>query len=426
MSSNNNLNDSDSDEDDLSESRRKQLYSNLSKLKLFYALRGAGFVVAVFVPFLEKYNLDLSEILLLQAIFGAAMAILEVPSGYFSDVYGRKISLVIGTICLTLGFSMYSVSSEFWGFLVGELILAVAISFISGADTSMTFDTLAELGKAEQFRKVFGNQSFVMSLTGGISGCLGSWVIEYMWRLPVYLETLCYALTIPVAMSLIEPHRKKLANKNGVIRGIRDIVSETARLRPLVRQTILLSALVSVSTLSAFWLSQSWQVEAGLPIAAFGAAFAILRLTVAGANLISYRVIELIGYYRLVGLSIGLLLLAFSVTAMFPVLWALPVLLCFSIVRGFGMVVFSEKLNHLIPSDRRSTLLSLESLISRLMFVPLAPLLGFLADDFGLSWALYLCAGIFPIGIAILAWLSWKRELCPAPKNIVAGQPVEI
>ena len=421
--------ESNFEEDELSDSRRKLLYSNLSKLKLFYALRGAGFVVAVFVPFLKGFELTLFEILLLQALFGAALCILEVPSGYFSDVYGRKKALVIGSICITLGFAIYSTTSDFWGFLIGELMLAVALSFISGADTSMTFDTLGELGRETDFRKVFGNQSFLMSLSGGITGCLGSWLLEYMWRLPVYLETFCYALTIPVALSLVEPHRERLCNKNGVIRGIREIISETANLRPLVRQTLFLSALVAVSTLSAFWLSQSWQLEAGLPIAAFGVAFAILRLTVAGANLISNRVIERFGYYRLVIFCISLLALAFLVAASYPVIWALPVLLCFSIVRGFGMVVFSEKLNHLIPSDRRSTILSLESLIARLMFVPLAPLLGFLADDFGLAWALYLCAAIFPIGIGILAWLSWRQEASRQSKredSIVANQAVEL
>ncbi|MDF1813064.1 MAG: MFS transporter [Verrucomicrobiales bacterium] len=412
--------------DALSESRRKQLQSNIGKLKLLYFLRGAGFVVAVFVPYLNGFGISLSEVLILQAIFGAALCILEIPSGYYSDVYGRKNALVIGSIGLTLGFAIYSISSGFLGFLIGELVLAIAISFISGADTAMTWDTLAELGQEYEFRRVKSSQSFHMNLSAGIAGCLGSWILQHVWRLPVLLETACYALTIPLALSLVEPARVKLSNKRGVFRGIFDIVSETTTLQPLVRQTILLSALVAVSTLAAFWLTQSWQLEAGLPIAAFGIAYAVLRMAVAVSSLLSNRIVETLGYYRMVGLCIALVAVGYLVTAGFQVIWAIPVLICFSIVRGLGIVVFSEKLNDLLPSDRRSTILSLESLICRLMFVPLAPILGHLADELALKWALLLCAGLFPVTAGFLVFLSWKIETDSAKDTVLAGQTAEV
>lgn len=425
MSNQSNLKEFTSDEDELDESRKWKLYRNLQKLKLYYFLRGAGFVVAVFVPFLKGFGLTLSEILILQAVFGAALCFLEVPSGYYSDVYGRRSALVIGSICLTLGFSVYTISSGFWGFLIGELVLAVALSFISGADTAMTYDTLVELELESEFRRVKSSQSFYMNLSGGVAGCLGSWFLEHVWRLPVMLETACYALTIPLAISLVEPARVKLSNSRGVFRGILDVIGETAKLQPLVRQTILVSAIVGVSTLAAFWLSQSWQQEAGLPVAAFGIAYAILRLSVAASSLVAFRVVDLLGYYRMVLLCIALVATGYFVTAGFSVIWAVPVLICFSIVRGFGIVVFSEKLNDLLPSDRRSTILSLESLICRLMFVPLAPLLGYLADDYGIKWALYLCGGLFPLATGFLLYLSWRVENTPMSPVVVVGEAAE-
>ena len=85
--------------------------------------------------------------------------------------------------------------------------------------------------------------------------------------------------------------------------------------------------------------------------------------------------------------------------------WLIPALLSFSIVRGLAMVLFSEAINRQTSSDRRATVLSLESLLCRLLFAPLAPLIGWVADAYSLSTAIAL-SGIF---FAVTTSLVFRR-----------------
>lgn len=52
-------------------------------------------VMPVVVPFMESYGLGMTEIYQLQAIFAISVVLLEVPSGYLADLFGRRHSLIL-------------------------------------------------------------------------------------------------------------------------------------------------------------------------------------------------------------------------------------------------------------------------------------------------------------------------------------------
>lgn len=47
-------------------------------------------------------------------MFAIAVVLFEIPTGYFSDVLGRKKSLIIGMFFGALGLGIYAISREFW------------------------------------------------------------------------------------------------------------------------------------------------------------------------------------------------------------------------------------------------------------------------------------------------------------------------
>ena len=61
-------------------------------------------VIHVFVPLLQGYGLSMSEVLQTQAVFALTVAICEVPSGYFADLWGRKQAIVVGSLLNGFGF----------------------------------------------------------------------------------------------------------------------------------------------------------------------------------------------------------------------------------------------------------------------------------------------------------------------------------
>ena len=60
----------------------------------------------------------MTEVFWLQSIFAVAVLFSEVPSGYFADTFGRKNSIIWGSILIFLGFLLYGFGETFWQFLL--------------------------------------------------------------------------------------------------------------------------------------------------------------------------------------------------------------------------------------------------------------------------------------------------------------------
>ncbi len=155
-----------------------KIKDNIKKMYLIKTLRWFMLVMPIIVLFFQDNGLSMKEVLILQSIFSIAIVLFEIPSGYFSDVMGRKNTIIIGLILGFLGHMTYVVSYNFWGFLIAELVLGLGSSFISGTDSAIIYDTLAQINKKEEYKRIegkmlaFGNFSESMaSIIGGFLCC---------------------------------------------------------------------------------------------------------------------------------------------------------------------------------------------------------------------------------------------------------------
>ena len=69
---------------------------NIPRIYAFRFLRDFLLIMPAIVPVYRSSGLDATHILLVQAIFSAASASFEVPSGYLADVLGRRRALLLG------------------------------------------------------------------------------------------------------------------------------------------------------------------------------------------------------------------------------------------------------------------------------------------------------------------------------------------
>ena len=128
-------------------SRAKDLEDNIWKLKAMYFLSNLVFPIPVVVLFWMANGLNLTEVMILQSVFSIIIVVLELPTGYFADLYGRKTSLVIGSLTLFFGIIIYSFGHNFFQFLIAEILWGISASFLSGANLALLYDTLKNLGK---------------------------------------------------------------------------------------------------------------------------------------------------------------------------------------------------------------------------------------------------------------------------------------
>ncbi|MFL2574811.1 MAG: MFS transporter [Flavobacteriales bacterium] len=364
------------------------LKHNIIKLYLLKAVKWFMIVMPIIVLFFESKGLSLTQIMILQGTYSLFVALFEIPSGFFADIYGRKNSLVIGSIFLFLGYLIFSFFSGFNEFLFAEILLGIGGSLISGADSAILYDTLLEIKEEDEYTKIEGRTYAIGNFSEGIAGVLGGFLAMTSLNMPVYIQTIVMFLSIPIAMTLVEPKSSyKLAKS---FSSIITVVKDTFIYQRKLRWYIVYSSSMGIATLSIAWFVQPFLMEIDTPIIYYGIIWAFLNFTAGITSYYSYLYNNhnLLIYISLIMIT-SLILLGFNISY-----YGLIFIILIYLLRG----IITPKLRHLIninsTSERRATVLSLRSFVIRISFAVIAPVLGYISDSSDLSLVFYVLASI--------------------------------
>ena len=370
------------------------LKHNIIKLYLLKAVKWFMIVMPIIVLFFESKGLSLTQIMILQGTYSLFVALFEIPSGFFADIYGRKNSLVIGSIFLFLGYVIFSFFSGFNEFLFAEILLGIGGSLISGADSAILYDTLLEIKEEDEYTKIEGRTYAIGNFSEGIAGVLGGFLAMTSINMPVYIQTIVMFLSIPIAMTLVEPKSSyKLAKS---FSSIITVVKDTFIYQRKLRWYIVYSSSMGIATLSIAWFVQPFLMEIDTPIIYYGIIWAFLNFTAGITSYYSYLFNNhnLLIYISLIMIT-SLILLGFNISY-----YGLIFIILIYLLRG----VITPKLRNLIninsTSERRATVLSLRSFVIRISFAVIAPILGYISDSSDLSLVFYVLA--FIVGFSSL------------------------
>ena len=370
------------------------LKHNIIKLYLLKAVKWFMIVMPIIVLFFESKGLSLTQIMILQGTYSLFVALFEIPSGFFADIYGRKNSLVIGSIFLFLGYVIFSFFSGFNEFLFAEILLGIGGSLISGADSAILYDTLLEIKEEDEYTKIEGRTYAIGNFSEGIAGVLGGFLAMTSLNMPVYIQTIVMFLSIPIAMTLVEPKSSyKLAKS---FSSIITVVKDTFIYQRKLRWYIVYSSSMGIATLSIAWFVQPFLMEIDTPIIYYGIIWAFLNFTAGITSYYSYLFNNhnLLIYISLIMIT-SLILLGFNISY-----FGLIFIILIYLLRG----VITPKLRNLInmnsTSERRATVLSLRSFVIRISFAVIAPILGYISDSSDLSLVFYVLA--FIVGFSSL------------------------
>jgi MFS family permease len=398
----------------LATAMRHTIRSNIWKLYLIKASKWFMLFMPYIVPFYNSNNLDMHQVMILQAVYSVSIVALEIPSGYLADVIGRRRTLMLGAVLGTVGFCIYSFSYGFLGFLMAELVLGFGESFISGADSALLYDSLLDIRKEKEYIKYEGRMVSLGNIAEASAGIVGGFIALVGLRANFYVQTGIAFLAIPAAILLVEPeHHHRL--KSYTFRTILDVVRNSLFINPELRTNIFLSAVIGTATLTMAWFAQPYFSHVGLPLSLYGLLWTLLNLTVGLAAMTAYRVENRLGPRRTV-LALSLLIPAgFLALGGIGSLPGLAVLFLFYIVRGIATPVLKDYINRLTDSSVRATVLSVRNFVIRLCFVLVGPAMGMITDHKGLPAAL-LFGGIFFLAFALPFALLFRKN--PPPSNL--------
>lgn len=366
-------------------------------------------LIPVIVLFFQSRGLSIKHVLLLQAIFSGVLVILEIPSGWISDVMGRRLTMIAGCIAEVSGFVLYPFAYSFMDFVVVETLLAIGISLISGTDSALLYDTLLELGEAEQGIREEGRQLSFGHYSEAIAAVVGGLLAAVSLQLPVWIQAIWMLMILPPAFMLVEPAvqttNRRTSKPVDMFRTCKRVIAHGSRLRWLM----ITSSVLGCSTLTFVWIAQPWLMEAGLPLWAFGILWAMFMVIVGISASNAHRVeTHFDTKYIIAALGAGVVI-AYLAGALWTVLWVIPIFTIFHITRGISNPIFTNTLNIHTSSAERATVLSIRQFGTRLSFVCVGPVVGYIADGWGLQAAMIFCAILFAAALAVSITM-WTRE----------------
>ncbi len=383
---------------------------NILKLYIIQAIRWAMFFIPTFVLFFLDNGLNMKEVLLLQSIFSFAIIIFEVPSGYISDKLGRKNTIVAGSIISFLGAISYFYGTGFYGFLLAEVLFGIGASFVSGADSALLYDSLKSIQQENTYKAKAGIVDSIGNFSESIASIIGGFIAIYTIRGTFLAYAALLFIAIFVALSLKEPAQdSNPESKQNTILDLLKIVKYSLHDHKEIAGLILYIGLLNASTLTMVFFIQPYFQLVNLPLEFFGIAWAVLNFSVGIFALNAWRYEQYLGRTKSLISLIFISVLGYLTMGIFNQLWALGFIFLFYFSRGISGPIINDYVNIKIESSIRATVLSVKSMIGRIIFAVISPFIGYISDIYSLQTAFLFSAGFFFIG-GVLSLLYLKKH----------------
>jgi len=378
---------------------------------LLFGLKAAKWFMLfmpVIVLFFIENGLTVQQIMLVQAAYSLSVAFFELPSGYFSDKLGRRLTLIIGILLTMAGYVIMGLADSFWWFVVAEITMGLGGSFVSGTDSALLYDSLLQLKRQDQYLKLEGRMYSVSTFSEAVAAIFGGWLAaEFGMRSTIWAFLCCLFMGLICAWLVIEPKVVKEAENTRSTRP-KDILHYTFIENKHLRWFIILSGSIGAATLTIAWFTQVYMEYIGLSLTTIGWLWSVLNLTVAVFSFLAHYVYRFLSKFQVVVLIVLGIIVGYAGLGMSYGLGGLAFIFLIYIVRGVATPVLKDFVNERTPSEMRATVLSIRGLIIRIVFSTLAPFLGWMNDTYTLQQAFLLAAVIFGIlGLLSLFMLKW-------------------
>ena len=368
-----------------------ELRHNILKM---YLLKGVlWFMVAmpIIILFFQEHGLSLTQIMTLQAIYSFSVALFEIPSGYIADLFGRKQTIALSTVFSFAGYLVFSFYGGFYAFAIAQILVGIGGSLMSGSDSALLYDTLLETGDKKAYTKIEGKNYAIGNFSEATAGILGGFLAVSSIYLPIYVQTGILFLSIPIALSLVEPKMHKEDKMDRSLSAIFGVVKFAMIENIKLRWLIIYSSAMGVATLSMAWFAQPFFKEINIPLAYFGILWAGLNFSAGLTSFNSHKFDKSekgnMLFYLALAMAVSFLFLGIN-NSIFGLIFILIIYL----LRGVVTPILRNEINENTTSNKRATVLSVRSFIIRISFAICAPILGYLADNYSLSYSFYVLA----------------------------------
>ncbi len=163
-----------------------------------------------FLPILLEDKFDITQIGFILSASVLPTILLSVPAGKFADIYGEKNIVIIGMIIASLGFFMFSQSTDFLEVLTAVFVLNIGYAMVSPVINSVIVEwtTNKNLGGFTGLTEVFKDIGQV------IGPILGGFILNrFDVTVMIYVSILLSMIIIVTFLKMYNVNALKQANK---------------------------------------------------------------------------------------------------------------------------------------------------------------------------------------------------------------------
>ena len=356
------------------------------------------------IIYFQDIGLSLIKIGLLISSASIAALIFEVPVGAIADIWGRKTCVVFGYLCGGIALFSIAFTDNFIFILFLYFIWGLGGTLISGAYEAWIIDNLKFRNVEYLTKNFYSHRQIFLNLSLIFSGIIATLLVSSLGMSIIwFISGFSFLLSGAILFFIKENKLKYKREEKNIIGFFRQTLSSLKF--SLKHKTIFLILIISIITSLAWSLKSDIIIfpllkQQGMPIYLLGYLFSLSAIIGVFVPLISKIILK---KNKKESVFLGYLLVFDAILALSVLLskeWIFVGLIYLGMmaISDIRMPLFSNFFQELIPSKKRATLTSINSLFISVGTIISAPLAGFLGDNLSLSATLAISGIITLIG----------------------------
>jgi len=386
--------------------KMKNSHKNIKLLSWFNFFTDFKLYSAVAIIYFAKVSGSYALGMSVFSIVMLSAALFEMPTGIFSDLIGRKKTVVFGALSSVLGIIFYAIGGVYLFLVIGAIFEGLSRSFYSGNNSALLYDTLAETQQEAEYHTFFGKVSSMFQVALAISAIAGGVIAHWSFAWVMWISVIPQVICLLISLKMVEP-ANQLSEEGNVFAHTKEALKHFVKNKKL--------RLLSIASIIGYSLGESSHqfrsafINMVWPLWAVGIAGALSNIGAAlsfyfsGKIIKKFKELKILIFRSIFGPLINIISLIFA-TVLSPVLMSST-----SLLFGVASTAKENLLQKEFTPAQRATMGSLNSLLGSIAFAIVSLALGLFADKLGPIKAL-LIIQICMVVIVGIYWKLFKRE----------------
>lgn len=353
--------------------------------------------------YLGYKGMSLIQIGILESIFHITGFISEIPTGAIADLIGRKRLIVLGRTTALISTIIMLYSNSFWEFGIGFVLSAWGYNMNSGSEEALLYDSLKELNREEEYLKISGKLNLIIEIAQGLSVFIGGILSEKSFNLSYIVAVLVGICALGISMKFKETSLIQKEDKVRLIVHFKECINTLKENKKLIKVLIFFPIIFTFTTIIYFYGQQYFR-DLGFSKIIIALIFLVQGIFSALGALTCGKIEKTLKNKTSIVIStlIGINIILFALTKgiiSIIIFWTLGFL------NSILQPISSNKINNLVESKQRATIISVNSMFFSIMMILLFPLTGYIAEKLSIQNS-FIIVGLINLTIVGISRIS--------------------